>query len=170
MINGDIILKERYENIEEGDFTPNGIDLRLGAVYQIHDPDLHYGLFEDAKMIPQHIPIPKHPYTPNGDIEGWYLLPRECYILEVDRKIKIDEHSAQLYRPRSTLLRCGVTLHTAVGDSGYNGSLSFLCINHTNRPFFLQEGVRFAQLIDFEVKENSLTYDGDYQNDKHKEE
>ena len=65
--------------------------------------------------------------------------------------------------PRSSLLRAGVNVYTALGDLGYNGYLRFLVINHRKSPFFIQQGERFAQLVDFEVRGGSESYNGDYQ-------
>ena len=175
MINGDLILRKKYKDFDEDSRTPNGLDLRLGKVYELSEELLAYGIYEDKKIIPTHFEVlPEeinatrlNEETGNTEnIVGWYLQPNRPYIMEVDRQIKISDDSAQLYRARSTLLRCGVALYTATGDSSYNGHLSFLCINHSSRPFFMEKGVRFAQLIDFEVKDNSLKYDGDYQEKK----
>ena len=172
MINGDLILKNKYPDFDDESRTPNGLDLRLGNVYELSEEYLSYGLMENRKDIPEHIKVvpEKTGYRyqdKNGEwhdnIEGWFLYPGRPYILEVDRPIEISKDCAQLYRARSTLLRSGVALYTATGDSGYNGHLAFLCVNHSTRPFFMEVGVRFAQLIDFEVKENSLVDDGDFQ-------
>lgn len=179
MINGDNILREKYPDFDESARTPNGIDLTLGKVYELDDAiEQHdqwyagYGLFKKdlpsgipAKNLPQRKEVrPK--FMDCDHIEGWSLIPNKVYILEVENPIKISNDCAQLYRPRSTLLRAGVALYTATGDSGYYGHLSFMCINHGHLPFFLEKGVRFAQLIDFEVKDNSLQYDGDYQEEE----
>lgn len=176
MINGNKILNKKYPNFDESCRTPNGIDLRLGKVYELNDaiessPNWFagYGLFNnkieqyvEEKELPERVEIrPK--FLDCCHIEGWSLLPNKVYILEVDEPIKISDDSAQLYKPRSSLLRAGVVLHTAVGDAGYNGHLQFLCINHSHLPFFLEKGVRFAQLVDFEVKGVDIGYDGDYQ-------
>lgn len=172
MINGDKILREKYPDFDEACRTPNGLDLRLGKVYELSEDLLHYGIMENRKDIPDHMQIIpevsgyrylKEDGTYATDVAGWFLQPGRPYILEVDRKIKISEDCAQLYRPRSTLLRSGVALYTAVGDAGYNGHLAFLCINHSSRPFFMECGVRFAQLIDFKVDGCTLSYDGDFQ-------
>ena len=78
----------------------------------------------------------------------------------------VNHNNAQFYLPRSTLLRAGVNVYTALGDLGYNGHLSFLVINHGYKPFFIQVGERFAQLVDFEVKGGSESYMGDYQEEE----
>lgn len=175
MINGFDILKEKYPDFDEDCRTPNGLDLRLGNVYELSDEFLSYGIMENRKDIPVHIKI--LPESSNyryqdkdgewhNNVEGWFLQPNRVYILEVDRQIKISDNCAQIYRPRSTLLRSGVALYTATGDAGYNGHLAFMCINHSARPFFMEVGVRFAQMIDFEVKGASTSYDGDFQEER----
>ena len=172
MINGYDILKEKYPDFDEDSRTPNGLDLRLGKVFKLAEDLDTYGIYDDQKNIPRHIEIKEKPlWTGIKDLEGkvgWILEPGCSYILEVDREIKISENSMQLYRPRSSLLRSAISLHTAVGDAGYNGKLAFLCVNNSNKPFRMEKGVRFAQMIDFEIQGSSIQYDGDYQNDKHK--
>ena len=176
MINGYSLLKEIYIDFDEDDRTPNGIDLRLGKVYELNDViEQHsdcfigYGLYNNEitgyvkeKELPSQIEI-KPKFLDCCNIQGWNLLPNKVYVLEVDRKICIGKNSAQLYKPRSTLLRAGIVVYTAVGDSGYCGHLQFMCINHSHSPFFLEKGVRFAQLIDFQVEGSDIQYDGDYQ-------
>ena len=170
MINGSEVLNEKYPEFDDDSRTPNGLDLRLGKVYTLGNENQIYGLLEEKKIIPKHI---------EKDLEnisiydentiGWMLLPNVPYILEVENEIKISSDSMQTYYPRSSLLRAGCTLHTAVGDAGYNGKLAFLFINHGPGPFFFEKGVRFAQLVDAQLFGNKEEYNGDYQNDKHKE-
>ena len=161
MINGIDFLKQMYPNRDDKDYQPSGLDLRLGKVYEIED-EMPCGIVDGQKHVPHHIEIePKkfHKYN----CYGWRLELEVPYILEVDSQIKIGNSNAQFYLPRSTLLRCGITLHTALGDLGYNGHLSFLAINHRLEDFYISKGERFAQLIDFDVKGGSESYDGDYQ-------
>ena len=94
--------------------------------------------------------------------ETFYLEPKGRYIAITAEKIEIDDASAQLYRPRSSLLRAGVSVHTAVGDPAFNGHLSYLVVNHNEFPFLLEKGVRFVQLIDFQCDGVIKAYDGDY--------
>ena len=171
MINGIDYLKKMYPNRDEKDYQPSGMDLRLGNVFYLKaERDDFYGLIDGKKYLPKHEPIKPILIEVGKDdyVAGWKLIPQQPYICEVQGEIKIGESNAQFYLPRSTLLRAGVNVYTALGDLGYNGHLSFLVINHGPRPFFIQAGERFAQLIDFEVKDSSSKYDGDYQDDKHK--
>lgn len=178
MINGIDYLKKMYPNRNEKDYQPSGMDLRLGKVYYMEtDKDKLYGIYGGKKIIPHHHELKMTQVKMYGstlsteglsfDKEqtywGWSLEPNKPYICQVQEQIKIGENNAQFYLPRSTLLRAGVNVYTALGDLGYNGHLSFLVINHGNKPFFIEKGERFAQLVDFEVRGGSESYDGDYQ-------
>ena len=162
MINGIDYLKKMYPNRDEKDYQPSGLDLRAGRVFEI-DYSVPAGLFNGQKKVPRHIElVPQKVFEYDAE-ECWVLEPHIPYIVEVDKQIQIGEKNAQFYLPRSTLLRSGVTVSTALGDLGYNGHLSFLVINHRHNVFILQKGERFAQLVDFEVKGGSELYNGDYQ-------
>ena len=170
MINGYEVLKDKYLDFDDEQRQPNGIDLRLGNVYSFKNNHRVYGITNSGKNIPPHVKIdPEDIPVHGGFIQGWALQPHKPYILEVENQIKIDDDCAQMYYPRSTLLRCACTLHTAVGDAGYTGKLAFLFINHSDNLFIMEKGVRFAQLVDHQVLNAGIQYDGDYQDDKHKE-
>lgn len=159
MINGEKVLKELYPNFDKKCYQPDGIDLRLGKVFKLtFEEGKVYGISEDTKILPQHTEIEPDVYSMGI---GWMFEPHTCYILQVDRPIHINKKSAQFYLPRSSLLRMGLSVITALGDSDFNGLLSFLCINESDNQLFLEKGVRFTQLIDFNVDEAG-SYDGDY--------
>ena len=163
MINGYDVLKSKYPDFDNDARTPNGLDLRLGNVYKIEGKYLK--LYDDVKEIGKLIKV--KPFLEEINHRSVYkIYPKQAYIFETDRQIKIAEDCMQLYRPRSSLLRCGVALHTAVGDVGYNGRLQFLCYNYTDNIFYIEQGARFAQLIDIPVKGASISYDGDYQEEE----
>lgn len=171
MINGIDYLKKMYPNRNEKDYQPSGLDLRLGDVFYLKaERDAPYGLINGEKHLPEQERLKPVLMSIGEDdyVEGWKLIPCQPYICQVEDPIQIGDNNAQFYLPRSTLLRAGVNVCTALGDLGYNGHLSFLVINYGPRPFFIQKGERFAQLVDFEVQGGSESYDGDYQNDKHK--
>ena len=170
MINGIDYLKKMYPNRDEKDYQPSGLDLRLGKVFYLDsgEEDALNGLIDGQKYLPEHKPMKPILLKCKKDdyVAGWFLAPQTPYICQVKGQIEIGENNAQFYLPRSSLLRAGVNVYTALGDLGYNGHLSFLVINHGDRPFFIGEGERFAQLIDFEVKGGTESYDGDYQEEK----
>ena len=159
MINGEEKLRKMYPNFDDKCFQPDGIDLRLGKVFELKFEDGKiYGISEEQKVLPDH--VEKEPDVYSLGV-GWLLEPGCSYILQVDRPIHINKQSAQFYLPRSSLLRMGLSVITALGDSDFNGLLSFLCVNESTNLLFLEKGVRFTQLIDFNVDEAG-SYDGDY--------
>jgi len=68
-----------------------------------------------------------------------------------------------LGRPRSSLLRCGVTVGTAVWDAGYEGRSQSLLVVYNPRGFRLQKNARVAQLIFMRLSGKTEGYKGAYQ-------
>ena len=164
MINGEEILKARYPDLNEDQYQPAGIDLTLGNLYGLKENSLDlYGLFKNMKVLPdQEELLPRNVLIKGGLCKVYTLAPGTAYIAKTNEKIEIDEYSAQFYLPRSSLLRAGVSVQTALGDPGFHGHLSFLIVNHSPVPFMLEKGVRFAQLVDFTCAAIKNKYDGDY--------
>lgn len=164
MINGETILRERYPDLDEKQYQPGGLDLRLGKIETFKTDKKYYGIIDGDKIIPEREELRMNALSVNGELKNVYSLrPGVPYIATVQHKIKIDKESLQFYRPRSTLLRCGTHVMTAVGDNGYFGSLSFLIINYLPVDFVITKGERFAQLVDMRVDGAINEYDGDYQ-------
>ncbi len=164
MISGDEILKQLYPNLEDNQYQPAGIDLKLGKVMVFDNTEEVYGIADNIKQLPKQKPLSQSAVKINGmNLEvGYTLEPNIPYIAVTQEKIKISANAGQLYLPRSSLLRAGVDVRTAFGDPGFYGHLSFLLINHNTVPFFIKKGERFAQLIDIGVNGADNEYDGDY--------
>ena len=67
---------------------------------------------------------------------------------------------------RSSLNRCGITIHSAVWDPGFSSGENKITIRMTvENPhgFFLEKDARVAQLLIFENEPTEL-YDGQFQN------
>jgi dUTP pyrophosphatase len=129
---------------------PAGIDLRLDKVYKQIGPA---SLIDDDKLLPE---------TEQLEPPIYVLEPKTSYLVTIDRKIKIPKGYSMLYIPRSTLLRSFVTIHTALGDPGFYGTLQFLLVNQGEFPYTVKQGERIAQGVVFEVK-GSGEYNGSYQ-------
>jgi dUTP pyrophosphatase len=54
---------------------------------------------------------------------------------------------AALARPRSTLLRCGASLETALWDPGYRGRSQSLLVVHNQSGLRLKRNARLMQLV-----------------------
>lgn len=69
-----------------------------------------------------------------------------------------------LGRPRSSLNRCGVTIHTAVWDAGYNGRSTSMLVVNNPAGFRVQRDARVMQLVFFGMAEATAEgYRGRYQ-------
>lgn len=164
MITGEKTLRQIYPDLDEEQYQPIGIDLTLDKVAELeYNSNIKYGLFKKDKVLPNQTPLKTINIQRNGKLEEVFLIrPDKPYIVTTKEKIKISKYAGQFYLPRSSLLRAGISLQTALGDAGFEGHLSFLLINHTNEFFFMEKGVRFAQLVDMSADNVASEYDGDY--------
>lgn len=164
MITGEKTLRQLYPDLEEDQYQPIGIDLTLDKVSTlIYEDGINYGLFKHKKILPKQELVKTVNVQVDGKITEVYLIwPKIPYIVTTKEKIKISKYAGQFYFPRSSLLRAGVSLQTALGDAGFEGHLSFLLINHTDNFFYIEKGTRFAQLVDMSANNVEREYDGDY--------
>ena len=76
---------------------------------------------------------------------------------------------AAIAKPRSSLIRCGATLETAVWDAGYRGRSESMLVVYNTAGFRLKRNARIMQLLfytlDAEVEKG---YSGVYQNENTK--
>ncbi len=94
-----------------------------------------------------------------GSIE---LIPG-TYIITYNEVVHLPKNIMALGRPRSSLLRCGVTVGTAVWDAGYEGRSQSLLMVYNPRGIRLQKNARITQLVFFELTGESEGYSGAYQ-------
>ncbi|OPY22957.1 MAG: Deoxyuridine 5'-triphosphate nucleotidohydrolase [Methanobacterium sp. PtaU1.Bin242] len=129
---------------------PSGIDLKLDEVYAQTGPA---SLIDDQKILPE---------LEKQDPPNYTLKPKKGYMVTVDRKIKIPKGYSMFYLPRSTILRSFVSIHTALGDPGFYGTLKFLLYNYGEFDYTIKQGERIAQAVVFPVT-GSGEYNGSYQ-------
>ena len=94
-----------------------------------------------------------------GSIE---LVPG-TYIITYNEIVHLPKNIMALGRPRSSLLRCGVTVGTAVWDAGYEGRSQSLLVVYNYRGFRVEKNARITQLVFFELTGESEGYNGIYQ-------
>ena len=151
----------------ESQLQPNGFDLSLREVarFTAHSHSEHphssseqsrchserseesgpqLGASNTDRVLPETEPLP-------FDSEGWLELPQGAYLITFNEAVNLPPDLMALGRPRSSLLRSGVALHTAVWDAGYRGrSQSLLTVHHPG-GFRLQRNARLAQLVFFRL-------------------
>lgn len=129
---------------------PSGIDLRLEDVFIQKSAG---SLINNEKKLPELERLEPPIYT---------LKPKTAYSVTVEPKVKIPKGCAMLYLPRSTLNRSFISVHTAVGDPGFYGTLQFMVYNYGEFDYKIKKGERIAQAVVFDVT-GSGEYNGSYQ-------
>lgn len=74
-------------------------------------------------------------------------LPPGAYHIIYNEQVNLPPDIMALAYPRSSLLRCGVTTHTAVWDPGYSGRAESLMLVHNPHGFRLDRRARVTQLV-----------------------
>ena len=137
---------------------PNGIELTLARV-EVHDGSGAIAFDNAQRKLPDTNKI-------DFDNEGWVHLPKGSYKIVFNEIVNIPKNIAAIAKPRSSLLRCGVTVETAVWDAGYSGRSESLLVIFNEKGFKLKKNARILQLLFFilgeEVQEG---YSGVYQNE-----
>jgi dUTP pyrophosphatase len=98
--------------------------------------------------------------------DGWLQLPQGPYHVIYAQCVNLPADVMALAYPRSSLLRCGVSLYTAVWDPGYSGRAEALLVVHNPSGFRLGRDARVAQLV-FTVLGDAVDnpYNGRFKNE-----
>lgn len=100
------------------------------------------------------------------DEEGWVFLKQGVYKITFNEIVNIPLNLAAIARPRSTVLRCGANIGTAVWDSGYRGRSESMLVVYNEHGFRLKKNARVMQLLFFDLRsELSEGYCGKYQHE-----
>ncbi|MFC2062928.1 deoxyuridine 5'-triphosphate nucleotidohydrolase [Chloroflexota bacterium] len=147
-------LVEDYVNLEE-QVQPNGFDLTLREV----------ALLQSAGRITvansQRVVSDLAPLAFDG-LDCIDLMAGE-YIVTYNEVVHLPRDVMAIATPRSSLLRCGVTINTAVWDAGYSGRSQSLMVVYNPRGFRLQRNARILQLVFLKLTGETEGYQGTYQ-------
>jgi dUTP pyrophosphatase len=147
-------LVEGWLNLEE-QLQPNGFDLTLRDV----------AMLQTAGAIPvdnrQRQVSTLAPLVFDG--LGYIDLIPGPYLITYNEVVHLPKNVMALAAHRSSLLRCGVTVGTAVWDAGYEGRSQSLLVVHNPLGFRLQKNARIIQLVFFQLSEETEGYKGKYQ-------
>jgi dUTP pyrophosphatase len=97
------------------------------------------------------------------DATGYIALTPGSYMITYNEIVHLPKDIMALGRPRSSLLRCGVTVGTAVWDAGYEGRSQSLLVVYNKLGFRVQKNARITQLVFFTLTGESEGYNGIYQ-------
>ena len=142
----------------ETQLQPTGFDLSLGAILGYKG-----GGSVDFSNAEREI-APTEPLEPDDD--DWFNLERGCYTIVYNEVVKIPLDVVAMARSRSTMLRNGSSVETAIWDPGYQGRSSSLLVVSNPNGLRLKRDARVAQLIFFDIEEVPKGYDGIYQRER----
>ena len=147
-------LIEGYLDLDS-QLQPNGFDLTLRDI-AMPQTQGRLAVSNDQRLVSDLAPLA---FDGLGSIE---LLPG-AYIITYNEIVHLPNNIMALARPRSSLLRCGVTVGTAVWDAGYSGRSQSLMVVHNPRGFRLQKNSRIIQLVFLPLTTKTEGYSGSYQ-------
>ncbi len=136
---------------------PNGIDL---TVREINTFSSRGNLTEsnEGRVISRIMPLVFDSHN------GIDLLPG-AYLITFNEIVNLPDNITALVRPRSSLNRCGVSIHSAVWDAGYSGRSQALMIVYNTHGFRLHRNSRVAQMIFIYTTRSTERYSGKYQDE-----
>ncbi|MCS7144044.1 MAG: deoxyuridine 5'-triphosphate nucleotidohydrolase [Archaeoglobaceae archaeon] len=92
----------------------------------------------------------------------WVYLPQGIYKAILNEIVKLDEDLMAIAKPRSSLVRCGVDVITAVWDAGYEGRSEVAIAVHNPLGIWLKRNARIVQLVFIKLCSKTKEYSGVY--------
>lgn len=120
---------------------PHGIDLTVARVYRF----LGNGTVAFASSGTVLPPVEEVPF--GGD--GWIFLPPGAYRVRLAERVHLPLNVLAIARPRSSLLRMGVHVGTALWDAGYSGQGEAMLAVSNPHGVRLEYRARILQLVFF---------------------
>ncbi len=157
VLNGEQIRKriiydkliENYIDLEK-QIQPNGFDCTVRSVFKLKGVG-RVGF--DLKGLPDYEEI---------EFEDWVFLERGYYKVILNEKVNMPNDLIAIARPRSTLIRCGANVLTAVWDAGYVGRSEVGLVVY-NDGIWIEKNARIVQLVFMKLSERTRPYRGSYQ-------
>jgi deoxycytidine triphosphate deaminase len=161
MFRSGAFIAGRLGDLRAEQVQPNGVDLTLGAVFE----QVGAGrIGREGKTVGERREVEPTAVADGDDDrltgDSVYRLEPGGYVVRYAEEVRIPEEHVGFLYPRSSLLRNGCMLNTAVWDAGYEGRGEGLLEVH--HEIELEPGARIAQLV-IAAADHEGTYDGDYQ-------
>ncbi len=147
-------LIEGYIDLET-QVQPNGIDLTLREIALLQTSG------KIATSDSQRVVSDLAPLVFDG--LGFIDLTPGAYLITYNEIVHLPRDVMALGRPRSSLIRCGVTVEMGVWDAGYSGRSQSLMVVHNPRGIRLQRNTRIVQLVFLRLTQETEGYQGVYQ-------
>ena len=155
---------ERSPNLLEGylslksQLQPNGFDMTVRNVERLTNPGAMGN--EDSTRI-----LSGNEVLQFG-ADDWLELEPGPYLVTFNEVVHLPLDVMALGRPRSSLIRTGVSIHTAVWDAGYNGRSQALMVIYHPNGYRIQRDARIMQLVFFQMENAAIRgYEGRFQSE-----
>ena len=139
----------------EEQLQPNGVDLSLHSV-SVMQSGGKIAVSNSQRIVSDLSPLV-------FDESGFIHLAPGVYSVTYNEIVNLPKDIMALATPRSSLLRCGVTVNTAVWDAGYCGRSESLLVVYNPEGFSLQKNARIIQLVFLRLDNETEGYNGKYQ-------
>ena len=139
----------------EEQIQPNGVDLTLREVAMLQSPG-KIAVANSQRVVSDLAPLV-------FDGLGFIDLMPGIYLITYNEIVHMPNDIMALATPRSSLLRCGVTVNTAVWDAGYSGRSQSLIVVYNPQGFRVQKNARIIQLVFLQLTRETEGYQGAYQ-------
>lgn len=133
---------------------PNGFDCTLRSVYRIRGVG-KIDFSNRERVIPE---IEEMEFE-----EDWIFLDGGVYRARLNEIIDLPKDVMAIGRPRSSVIRCGANVLTAVWDAGYRGRSEVGIVVYNG--LWLKRNARIIQLVFMKLSKESEGYTGTYQNE-----
>jgi len=159
ILSGDEIglLVKKVIDADSGEQKqPAGFDVTVSNIHSFPQTRFTLGIAKGENSSLREVPIA------DG---GYYDLEPGAYFVELNEITTIPPDAIGILLPRSTLLRNGLDVRTALFDPGYSGQPKVMLVCH--RPARIQKFSRIGQLIILKSdREFSQKYSGRYQGER----
>jgi dUTP pyrophosphatase len=149
-------LVEGYLNLSQ-QLQPNGFDLTLRDIAMFQNWG-QIGGDNIERRLPDLAPL-------MFGMDRFIDVIPGSYLITYNEVVHLPNTIMALGKPRSSVLRCGVNIGTAVWDAGYNGRSQSLMVVYNTQGFRVQKNARMMQLVFFRLSSETDGYSGTYQNE-----
>jgi len=145
-------LIENYIDLKT-QLQPNGFDCTLQSVAKIKGCG-KLDFDNSERTLPE---IEEIPFE-----DDWVFLSKGVYRARINEIVNLGKDVMAFGRPRSSLVRCGANILTAVWDAGYKGRSEVGLVVYSD-GIWLKRNARILQLIFVKLTEETEPYSGIYQ-------
>jgi dUTP pyrophosphatase len=157
MIKGTPPLLEDFLSLD-AQLQPNGFDMTVREVSRLTNPGAVGA--EDSSRVLSETEVMEF------GADGWLQLDAGPYLVTFNEVVNLPLDVMALGRPRSSLLRSGVSIHTAAWDAGYHGRSQALLVVYHPYGYRVQRDAHLMQLVFFQMETAaSRGYQGRFQSE-----